>query len=77
MIEAAVDQTPIQRAFGASAATLQDDFIAALDRAAVARRVYRAADSGSDAREIARKELEAAVGQLRSLHGEINDLVAA
>lgn len=59
--------TPAQRAFEAAAATVQDDFVEALDRATEARRVFRAAQS----------ELNAAVADLRTFHGEIDDQVSA
>lgn len=71
-----VEASPAQRAFEAAAATLRDDYIAALERAVRARRTFKAAHSIADA-EAAQVELNAAVAELRSFHGEIDDQVAA
>ena len=73
----AIEHSPAQRAFLAAAATIQDDYIAALDRAARARRIFHNADSGSLERDHAEQELHRAVAELRMFRGEIDDQVAA
>jgi hypothetical protein len=61
------EMSPAQRAFAAAAASVQDGFVRALDRAVVARQKVK----------IAQDELNVAVAELRTYRGEIDDQVAA